>query len=65
MPRAKCQDCGRPLSRKGAVRCRACANRAKAGNFTPDSARAAVEAREAKRAADRAELEQLRREVGR
>lgn len=65
MPRAKCQDCGRLLSRKGAVRCRTCANRVKAGNFTPDSARAAVTAREAKRKADKAELEQLRREAGR
>lgn len=45
-----CRDCGRPISAVGAryrgtVRCRACANRAKGGTFTPETAGAAADRR--------------------
>lgn len=59
-----CIDCGAPIARRTATRCRRCANRvlnaAKPGTFTPESARAAVEARTAKHRAEREELAELR-----
>ncbi len=64
---AVCLDCGVPLKRRGATRCRLHANRAnnaqKAGSFTTESARAAVVARGAKRAAEQAELARVTAEL--
>jgi len=66
-PNGFCKDCGAPLARKSALRCRTHANltlnHTKKGTFTPELARAAVLTRTAKQHALQAEVEQLRAEV--
>ena len=59
-----CATCGRTLDARGrSTRCRACANRAKRGTFTPDTARA-VRAADTQRRKEEQRLAELARRHG-